>query len=123
MCDFTACDGPNLSGLHSCDGGCTTVESKELDLVSSAILIKMHDGADVTLDQSMLGQRRGQNYAIMFFNHNWRSGSAEYAVTRRGYVLPRSMIHTVRTKTYSPRGRLDRTFHNILDSVRRFQAL
>src|SRR5439155_10988992 len=101
VANVTAAHRPQLRGQHRRDGYGLSRKSDELNYVSRAVAVDMHDRADIARLQALIGDVSRQHNAIMFLNHNASKG---YAVIRRGATWPSSTCQTVRTRGRRPSG-------------------
>src|SRR5713226_9540945 len=67
--DFVAGDRANLGSLHGRDGGRVPVECREFDLKRRAVLVDVNHGTDVANLQTLLGNWRRQDDAVVLSDH------------------------------------------------------
>jgi len=68
--DFITGYRTHLGGFERHHGCGVAVQSHELHFVGPTIFVQVNHGAHVTRLQSLVGNSRGQNHAIMLFNHS-----------------------------------------------------
>lgn len=103
MRNLAGSHGPNLRCFDGYDCSRVSVQGDEFYFVSLTVSIHMDNVAHVSGLKTFVRDGRFQYDSFMFPNHR-QIASQGYAVTSRGFSLPLSTIHTVRTVGLFPEG-------------------